>query len=158
MSPARSRGGRAGASAARLAAVQALYQMEMAGSSPAAAIADLSAGRLPAAEAGPADCDVDQELFRAIVEAAVERQEALDTQIARTLAEGWRLERLDAVARAILRAGVIELWARRETPAAVVIDEYVEIAKDFFDGPEPGFVNACLEASARTLRGDGQPG
>ena len=72
--------------------------------------------------------------------------------IARHLSKGWRLERLDAVARAILRAGSAELEQRADIPVAVVIDEYVEIAKRFFDGPEPGFVNATLDACARDLR------
>jgi transcription antitermination protein NusB len=139
-------------SAARMAAVQALYQMELSGASPEMVAEDLAAGRLPAAEAGPADCEVDQALFRTIVETAVEKQEAIDTEIARALSEGWKLERIDAVARAILRAGVVELWARKNTPSAVIIDEYVEVAKDFFEGPEPGFVNAALQACARRAR------
>ncbi|MEZ6021920.1 MAG: transcription antitermination factor NusB [Hyphomonadaceae bacterium] len=68
---------------------------------------------------------------------------------------GWRLERLDAVARAILRAGCVELEQRHDIRVAVVIDEYVEIAKSFFDGPEPGFVNATLDACAKDLRREG---
>jgi len=91
-------------------------------------------------------------LFKTIVEKAVERQATLDRAIARHLSKGWRLERLDAVARAILRAGSAELEQRTDIPVAVVIDEYVEIAKRFFDGPEPGFVNATLDACARDLR------
>lgn len=146
--------GNSAKSAARLAAVQALYQMEVAGASPEAVMHDMQSGRLPAAEAGPADCEVDQALFRLIVENAVSEQARIDTEIAKSLSEGWKLERLDAVARAILRAGVVELWGRTATPKAVVIDEFVEIAKDFFDGAEPGFVNAALEACARRLRDD----
>jgi N utilization substance protein B len=76
----------------------------------------------------------------------------LDRAIARHLSKGWRLERIDAVARAILRAGAAELEQQRDTPTAVVIDEYVEIAKSFFEGPEPGFINAALDAAARDLR------
>lgn len=138
--------------AARLAAVQALYQMEIAGSSPAVAVQDVLAGRLPFDEQGPVDADVDLELFRQIVEQTVEKQDAVDTTIARKLASGWKLERIDAVARAILRAGVLELWARPDIPTKVVIAEYVEIAKGFFSGPEPGFVNATLDAVAQHLR------
>ena len=136
-----------------MAAVQALYQMELSGASPETVAKDLADGRLPAAEAGPADCEVDQALFRTIVETAVEKQAAIDTEIARALSEGWKLERIDAVARAILRAGVVELWARKNTPSAVIIDEYVEVAKDFFEGPEPGFVNAALQACVKRVRG-----
>lgn len=139
--------------AARLAAVQALYQMEFAGESAQGAVDDLLAGRLPQTEAGPIDSDVDVDLFRALVEGAVEQQSAIDTMIAKHLAQGWRLERIDSVARAILRAGAVELARRRDIPAPVVIDEYVEIAKAYFDGPEPGFVNGALDACARALRG-----
>jgi len=142
-------------SAARLAAVQALYQMEVAGASTADVIADFTAGKLPRpTEASYAEIQGDPDLFRVIVEKAVERQATLDRVIARHLSKGWRLERIDAVARAILRAGAAELEQRLDVPTPVVIDEYVEIAKSFFDGPEPGFVNAALDACARDLRSD----
>lgn len=139
--------------AARLAAVQALYQMELSGDSAEGAVEDLLAGRLPQSEAGPIDADVDVALFRALVEGAVEEQAAIDTMIAKSLAAGWRLDRIDSVARAILRAAVVELARRRDIPAPVVIDEYVEVAKAYFDGPEPGFINGALDACARSLRG-----
>jgi transcription antitermination protein NusB len=139
--------------AARLAAVQGLYQMEHSGASTADLVEDFQAGRLPREDVEPGVTEADFELFRALIEGAVARQELIDQAIARRLSTGWRLERLDAVARAILRAGVIELEARRDIPTAVVIDEYLEIAKSFFDGPEPGFVNATLDACAKDLRG-----
>ncbi len=139
--------------AARLGAVQALYQMELSGASTADVIAEFDAGKLPReAEARITDSEGDSELFKTLVEKAVDRQATLDRAIARHLSKGWRLERLDAVARAILRAGAAELEQRADIPVAVVIDEYVEIAKRFFDGPEPGFVNATLDACARDLR------
>lgn len=142
--------------AARLAAVQALYQMELSGAAPAETVRDFLSGRLPLGEAGPIDVEADLGLFRVIVEGAVAQQERVDTEIARRLSAGWRLERIDAVARAVLRAGVVELWARSDIPAPVTIDEYVEIAKAFFeDGPEPGFVNAALDAASRAIRHDG---
>jgi N utilization substance protein B len=141
--------------AARLAAVQALYQMEVGGASPEAVMHELTSGRIPAAEAGPADVEVDRALFKLVVESAVAEQARIDTEIARALAEGWKLERIDSVARAILRSAVVELWGR-DTPIAVVIDEYVEIAKDFFEGPEPGFINAALETVARRVRDNAQ--
>ncbi len=140
-----------------MAAVQALYQMELSGASAETVQDDLAAGRLPAAEAGPADCEVDQALFRIIIENAVAKQAGVDTEIARALSEGWKLERIDAVARAILRAGVVELWACKATPSAVIINEYVEVAKDFFEGPEPGFVNAALQACAHRVRDTAMP-
>jgi N utilization substance protein B len=138
--------------AARLAAVQALYQMETAGASFATALADVRDGRLPAIDETGAHGDVDIDLFRQIVEAVVEHQERLDTMLASRLAKGWRLERIDAVARAVLRAGLMELWRRADVPTAVVIDEYVEIAKAFFWEQEPGFINATLDACARAVR------
>jgi len=138
--------------AARLAAVQALYQMELSGAAPAIVMRDFANGKLPAAEDGALDdSEGDVDHFRLIVELAVERQETIDRAIARRL-QGWRLERLDSVARAILRAGVVELEARGDIPTAVVIDEYVEIAKAFFEGPEPGFVNATLDAVSKDVR------
>lgn len=144
--------------AARLAAVQALYQMEYSGASSEAVAQDLLDGRLPLAETGPIDQDADIVLFRTIVEGAVAQQGAVDTLIARKLAEGWRLERLDSVARAILRAGVVELWRRDDIATAVVIDEYVEIAKAFFEGPEPGFINGALDGCAKAIREEGLGG
>lgn len=142
--------------AARLGAVQALYQMELSGATPAAMIEDFDAGRLPMEDHDGARAEGDADLFRALVEGAVAQQEAVDRAIARRLSEKWRLERIDSVARAILRAGVTELWARRDIPTAVVIDEYIEIAKSFFeDGAEVGFINAALDACAKDVRQDG---
>lgn len=140
-------------SVARLGAVQALYQMEVSGATTADVIADFTAGKLPRpTEASYTDIEGDLDLFRLLVEKAVDRQATYDRAIARHLSKGWRLERIDAVARAILRAGAAELEQRNDIPVAVVIDEYVEIAKAFFDGPEPGFINAALDAAARDLR------
>jgi transcription antitermination protein NusB len=138
--------------AARLAAVQGLYQMETAGDAPAQVIADAVDGRLPRIADEPFDGEMDLDLTRRLLMVAVENQEALDTTIARSLSDNWRLERLDAVARAILRAGAGELWARRDVPTAVVIDEYVEIAKAYFDAPQPAFINAALDACAKAIR------
>ncbi len=140
-------------SVARLAAVQALYQMEVSGASTAEVVADFTAGKLPReTEASYTESEGDLELFKLLVEKVVDRQATLDRAIARHLSKGWRLERIDTVARAILRAGAAELEQRTDIPVAVVIDEYVEIAKAFFDGPEPGFINAALDAAARDLR------
>ena len=77
----------------------------------------------------------------------------MDTAVVKRLAKGWKLQRLDATARAILRAGAWELMRRPDTPTEVAIDEYVELAKAFFEGAtEPGFVNAALDAVARDVR------
>lgn len=137
---------------ARLAAVQALYQMELSGASTADVLEDFQNGRLPAGEDGAIEGEGDIGHFKLIVDLAVERQETIDRAIAKRLT-GWKLERLDSVARAILRAGVVELETRADIPTPVVINEYVEIAKAFFEGPEPGFVNATLDAVARDVRG-----
>lgn len=140
-------------SAARLAAVQALYQMEVSGATTADVLAEFQAGRLPReTEAALSESDADFDLFKSLIHAAVDRQRTLDRAIARQLAPGWRLERLDAVSRAILRAGAAELEQRTDVPVAVVLDEYVEIAKAFFEGPESGFINAALDACAQELR------
>jgi N utilization substance protein B len=141
--------------AARLGAVQALYQMEVSGASTADVVTDFTAGKLPReTEATYTESEGDLDHFKLVVEKAVERQATLDRAIARHLSKGWRLERIDAVARAILRAGAAELEQRRDIPTAVVIDEYVEIAKAFFEGPEPAFINAALDACAGDLRSD----
>jgi len=140
--------------AARLAAVQGLYQMEVSGASTADVLTDFDTGKLPRENEAILINEVegDAALFRTLIEKAVERQITLDRAIARNLGKGWKLERIDAVARAILRAGAAELEQRPDIPVAVVIDEYVEIAKSFFEGPEPGFINAALDACARDLR------
>jgi N utilization substance protein B len=138
--------------AARLAAVQALYEMETGGATDVQVLEEFDAGRLPReSEASFAETEGDRELFGVLIAAAVSRQATLDRTIAHHLGKGWRLERIDAVARAILRAGAAEL-ERGAAPIAVVIDEYVEIAKAFFAGPEPGFINAALDACAKELR------
>jgi N utilization substance protein B len=79
-------------------------------------------------------------------------QTSVDQAVVRRLAVGWMLDRLDATVRAILRAGAFELAHRPDVPTEVVIDEYVEVAKSFFEGTEPGFVNGALDAVARDVR------
>ena len=94
----------------------------------------------------------DEAFFADLVRGVVAHQKAVDAAVAKKLASGWRLDRLDATARAILRAGAYELIHRRDVPTEVVIDEYVELAKSFFEGPEPGFVNGALDAVAQDAR------
>ena len=98
--------------------------------------------------------DADKKFFADILRGAVETQNRLDPYIESQLASGWRLARLDATARAILRAGLYELVRRADVPAKVVINEYVEIANAFFDGDEPGFINGVLDAAAKQARAD----
>lgn len=138
-------------SVARLAAVQALYQMEVSGIGSEAVIREFADHRFEADIEGESLAPADETYFNAIVRGAVAHQTEIDRAIVRRLAEGWRLERLDATLRAILRAAAYEL-THGEAPVEVVIDEYVEVAKSFFEGPEPSFVNGALDAIARDVR------
>ena len=139
-------------SVARLAAVQALYQMETAGAGAEAVIREFSDHRFGRDLEGVRLAHADETFFGALVRGVVADQDAVDAAVRRRLAAGWRLDRIDATARSILRAGAYELLRRPDVPAEVVIDEYVEIAKSFFEGPEPGFINAALDAIARDER------
>lgn len=141
-------------SAARLAAVQALYQMETAGQGVEATIREFKDHRLKGEIEGQRMHDADAAFFSDILRGAVETQKRLDPYLQRQLAEGWRLSRLDATVRAILRAGLYELIRRVDVPYKVVINEYVDIANAFFDGDEPGFVNAILDAASKEARED----
>ncbi|HEY7800190.1 MAG TPA: transcription antitermination factor NusB [Hyphomonadaceae bacterium] len=140
-------------SGARLAAIQALYQMEQTGQSVRSVIADFMEDRLGLNDEGDPIEEADPEIFRAIVDGVVERQEAIDAAIMKRLAEGWKIERLDATSRAILRAGVYELIAEIGLPSQIILDEYVSIAHAFFEGAEPKFINGLLDAVSRDLRG-----
>ena len=139
-------------SVARLAAVQALYQMETAGAGAETVIREFSDHRFNRDIEGVRLAHADESFFGALVRGVVADQDAVDAAVRRRLARGWRLDRIDATARSILRAGAYELIRRRDVPAEVAIDEYVEIAKSFFEGPEPGFINAALDAIARDER------
>ncbi|MDP3174839.1 MAG: transcription antitermination factor NusB [Phenylobacterium sp.] len=139
-------------SVARLAAVQALYQMEAAGAGAETVIREFSEHRFDRDIEGEAMVGADEEFFADLVRGVVESQSAVDSSIVKRLAQNWRLERLDATVRAILRAGAFELAHRLDVPTEVVIDEYVELAKSFFEGSEPGFVNGALDAVAQDVR------
>jgi N utilization substance protein B len=139
-------------SVARLAAVQALYQMEAAGAGVDAVVREFLDHRFGGDIEGENLAAADEAFFAELVRGVVAEQAAVDQAVARRLASGWRLERIDATLRAILRAGAYELTRRPDVPTEVAIDEYVEIAKSFFEGPEPGFVNAALDGIARDHR------
>ena len=145
-------------SVARLAAVQALYQMEVSAIGVEGVIREFTEHRFDRAMDGVEGegdtlASADEGFFADLVRGVVSEQQNVDNAIAKRLAQGWRLERLDATVRAILRAGAYELANRPDVPTEVAIDEYVEIAKSFFDGPEPGFVNGALDGIARDVRG-----
>jgi N utilization substance protein B len=144
-------------SVARLAAVQALYQMEVSSVGAEAVIREFAEHRFdrdadPDGDGGAPLATADEAFFADLVRGVVEHQKAVDAAVAKKLAANWRLDRLDATARAILRAGTYELTFRPDVPTEVVIDEYVELAKSFFEGPEPGFVNGALDAVAQAAR------
>ncbi|HEY2007770.1 MAG TPA: transcription antitermination factor NusB [Rhizomicrobium sp.] len=133
--------------AARLAAVQALYQMEMNGSGAEEVAQEFIEHRFSELAVAP-----DEEFFSAILNGVPPHQVEIDRAIAGALSEKWKLERVDSILRAILRGGVFELVGRRDVPAKVVIDEYVAVAGAFFGADEPGFVNAALDVIARRKR------
>ena len=135
--------------AARLAAVQAIYQMEQTALDAEAVIDEFREHRF--AESG-LDTVPDGEFFADIVRGVPHRQTEIDRAIAQCLATDWKFSRIDSILRAILRAGSYELIARADVPAKVVIDEYLDITHAFFQGDEPGFVNAALDRLARNKR------
>ena len=147
-------------SAARMAAVQALYQMETAGTGVERIIDDFTRYWMRQDD-NPNDSDptpnlqgADKTYFSTLVRGIVEAQDRIDPYLERQLADGWKLSRLDATVRAILRAGLFELIRLPETPVRVILDEYIEIARSFFEGEEVGFVNAVLDAAAQQARSD----
>jgi N utilization substance protein B len=149
--------GRQARSVARLAAVQALYQMELSSAGAEAVIREFAEHRFDRALSSEPGEDMrlataDEGFFADLVRGVVEHQRKIDLAIARRLARDWKLERIDATVRAILRSGAFELAHRPDVPTEVVIDEYVELAKSFFEGTEPGFVNGALDAVAQDVR------
>lgn len=151
-SPARSgrNPGLRGRSAARMAAVQTLYQIDMSGS-PVETALNYRETEKPGA-GKPA---VDEEFLADLVRGATARRDEIDPALSGVLTQSWPLERLEVVLRAILRAGTYELLARPDIDAPVVIDEYMRIAKAFFDGGEPKLVNGVLDRLAAILRSSG---
>ncbi|WP_168074777.1 transcription antitermination factor NusB [Caulobacter sp. SSI4214] len=139
-------------SVARLAAVQALYQMEVSGAGVDSVIREFSEHRFDRDVEGERLAAADEAFFAELAKGVVANQAKVDQGVVKRLASGWRLDRLDATARAVLRAGAYELMFRPDVPTEVVINEYVEIAKSFFEGPESGFINGALDAIARDAR------
>jgi N utilization substance protein B len=133
--------------AARLAAVQALYQMELAGGGAGEVAQEFIAHRFAELPVAP-----DEAFFIAVIEGVPVHQVEIDRAIAASLSAGWSLARVDSILRAILRAAIFELVARHDVPAKAVIDEYVAVAGAFFGGDEPGFVNGALDTVARRKR------
>ncbi|MBZ9655239.1 transcription antitermination factor NusB [Phyllobacterium lublinensis] len=139
---------------ARLAAVQALYQMDVAGTGVLEVVAEYEAHRLGKEVDGTQYLDADPQWFRGIVSGVVADQTSLDPMIRQALMEDWPLSRLDSTLRAILRAGIWELKDRVDVPTAVIVSEYVDIAKAFYTDEEPKIVNAVLDRLAFEIRGE----
>ena len=139
-------------SAARLAAVQALYQQEMEGTPVARLLKEFHDHRLGATIEDATYVDAEQSFFDDVVSGVDARRAEIDEAISAKLAEGWSLERLDRPMRAILRAGTYELLARSDVPLGSVISEYVDVAHAFYDKRESGFVNGLLDAVAKETR------
>ena len=142
--------------AARLAAVQALYQMDIGGTGVLEVLSEYEMHRLGKELDGELYRKADPAWFRAIVSGVVEQQRSLDPLIRTSLTEDWPLSRLDSTLRAILRAGAFELCNRREVPVAVIVTEYVDIGQAFFGEEEPKLINAVLDRIAKRVRQDGK--
>lgn len=145
--------------AARLSAVQALYQMDIAGSGLLETTAEYEAFRLGQEIDGVMYREADPQWFRAILSGVVENQRIIDPIIRQSLTDDWPLSRLDSTLRAILRAGAYELMKRSDVPVAVIITEYLDIARAFYsEDDEPKLVNAVLDRVARKQRGPRKEG
>ncbi|MEF0939217.1 transcription antitermination factor NusB [Rhizobium sp. BR 362] len=140
--------------AARLAAVQALYQMDIGGTGVLEVVAEYEAHRLGQELDGDTYLKADASWFRSIVSGVVREQTRLDPLIGSALQDDWALSRLDSTVRAILRAGTFELLDRKDVPVPVIVTEYVEIAHAFFEEDEPKLVNAVLDRIAKQVRGE----
>ncbi len=138
--------------AARLAAVQALYQMEIAGTGLNEILAEFESHWMGREVEGAQYLPAEAAFFRDIVAGVLREQRSLDPLVDHTLAQGWPLKRVDAILRAVLRAGAYELAHRGDIPARVVVSEYVDVAHAFVDREETGMVNAVLDAIARQFR------
>ncbi len=139
-------------SAARLAAVQALYQLEMEGTGLAMLLDEFHQHRLGAEIEGDQYAQADVAFFDDLVKGASARRDEIDELLSSKLAEGWKLERLDKAMLQVLRAGTWELMARADVPTPTAITEYVDVAHAFFESREAKFVNGVLDSVAKVVR------
>jgi N utilization substance protein B len=137
---------------ARLAAVQALYQMDVAGKGINEILAEFETFWIGQEVEGEQYKPAEIEYFRDVLNGVLADQRALDVDINETLQAGWPLKRVEAVMRAVLRAGAYELKKRKDVPVRVVITEYVDIGAAFLARDEVGMINAVLDALGRKLR------
>jgi transcription antitermination protein NusB len=143
--------------AARLAAVQALYQMEIGGADILAVVAEFETFRLGKELDGVEYRQADPAWFRDIVSGVVEEQRRIDPVVHAALVADWPLKRVDATLRSILRCGAYELLKRPDVPGKVIINEYIDVARAFFGEEEPRMVNGVLDRIAREVRPDEFP-
>jgi len=141
-----------GRSVARLAAVQALYQIELSDAVLESVIEEFLDHRIGREIEGAQYAEADREHFKWLVRNVSDRLAELDGCVGGALGTGWTVSRLGALMRALLRAAAAELLARPDIPARVVLNEYIELAGAFFSGREPAFVNAALDTLAHSLR------
>jgi len=140
--------------AARLAAVQALYQMDVGGAGLNDIFAEFESHWLGHEVEGDQYLPAEAAFFQDIVSGVVRDQKELDPLIDEALSRGWPLARIEAILRAVMRAGAYELQHRKDVPARVVVSEYVDVANAFVEGDETGMVNAVLDQIARQFRPD----
>lgn len=140
-------------SAARLAAVQALYQQEMEGTPTPLLLHEFHQHRFGETIDEVTLIDAEMDYFDDVVRGVTARREEIDRTVSERLAEGWKLERLDRAMRAILRAGTYELLARPDVTVGTVIDEYLDVAHAFFGEKDVKFVNGLLDRVAKDVRG-----
>lgn len=139
-------------SAARLAAVQALYQQEMENTPMAVLLHEFHQHRLGATIEDNTFAEAEVDFFNDVVKGVDARRDEIDALISANLAEGWSLDRLDRPLRQILRAGTYELIARADISKGSIISEYLDVAHAFYDRKEKGFVNGVLDAIGKTAR------
>ena len=138
--------------AARLGAVQAAYQMDLGGTPSEEVIDEFVDHRLGQELEGDLYNEADIEHFTNLIRGVVTDQVRIDRTIEDCLADGWTMTRIDSTLRAILRCGIYELINMTDIPAPVVVNEYIDLSKAFFEGPEPKFVNGLLDRIAKAVR------
>ena len=139
-------------SAARLGAVQALYQMDLSASDVGETLAQFSS-RVTGEDFDAGECgEADYKHLREVVEGTVREQALIDVAVDKQLDKDWPIHRINAILRAVLRAGAFEIMFKENVPAKVAINEYVNVASAFFDKEEPALANAVLNALARAKR------
>jgi N utilization substance protein B len=137
---------------ARIAAVQAAYQIDATGMPADRVMAEFVEHRISSPEARSSYGDADPVFFSELVRGVSDSRAQVDEAIGAALTKDWTAERIDRVLRAILRCGTFEILCRKDIPPKVAINEYVDVARAFFDGDEPGFVNGVLDTIGRKTR------